>query len=92
MAGKGILLGNDGDIVIINGKMVIGDSEIQETAIIVDMNQGEHKFVPVLGPNLMQLIKSKASKFDIDQRLRVHLAKDGKDYSALKEKIKTEIR
>ena len=89
---KAILLDDEGDLLVSNGGIVIGDTEMQETAIIVGMNQGEQKFVPVLGPNLIQLLKTRSSKFYIEQRVRVHLAKDGKDYSALKEKIKTETR
>lgn len=87
--GKGILLGEDGDIIIRNGSMVVGDTEIQETAIIIAMNQGEQKFSPVLGVNLVQMLKSKASTVDIEQRVRVHLEKDGKDYNKLKHSIKT---
>lgn len=92
MAGKGILLGADGDIEVSNGQMIVGDSEMQETAIILGLNQGEQKLVPVLGPNLVQLVKTNASRFEIEQRVRVHLAKDGKDYAAIKHKIQTTIR
>ena len=89
MAGKGILLDDDNDIIVVNKSLIIGETEIQETGIILQMNQGEQKTVPVLGPNLVQLMKGNASKFDIEQRVRVHLAKDGKDYSAIKNKIET---
>lgn len=87
MAGKGILLGDDGDVLIRNKSVVIGDTIWQETAIILGMNQGEHKFFPVLGPNLIQLLKAKASRFDIEQRAKIHLGLDGKNYDQLKEQI-----
>jgi hypothetical protein len=88
MAGKGILLGEDGDLLIQNNSIVIGDTLWQETAIIMTMNQGEHKFYPVLGPNLIQLKKAKASRFDIEQRLKLHLGMDRKNYDLLKEQIR----
>jgi len=88
MAGKGILLNENNEPVIINGSMLVGDSELQEVAIILGMNQGDQKFNPMLGPNLMQLIKTSAPRFDIEQRTRVHLAKDGKDYQSIKDKLK----
>lgn len=87
MAGKGILLDENGDLLISGKSLQIGKSEMQEVGLILSMNQGEQKFLPVLGPNLIQLQKSKSSKFDIEQRVRVHLAKDGKDYAQIKEKI-----
>lgn len=87
MAGKGILLTTDNDLNIIGGAMVIGDTTMQETAMIIGMNQGEMKSVPMLGPNLMQMKKINASRFDIEKRLRVHLALDGKDWSQLKPEI-----
>ena len=87
MAGKGILLGEDGDLLIAGKSVQVGKTEMQEVAIIIGMNQGEQKFSPVIGPNLIQLENSKATRFDIEQRTRIHLAKDGKDYNAIKEKI-----
>lgn len=88
MAGKGILLSDNGDVLVRNKSLVIGDTIWQETAIILGMNQGEHKFHPVLGPNLIQLMKSKSSQLDIEQRARIHLGMDRKNYDQLKEQIK----
>jgi len=92
MAGKGILLDEHGELLISGRSMVIGETEMQETAIILQMNQGQLKSVPILGPDLVQLINTNAAKFDIEQRTRLHLAKDGKDYNNLKQKIQTTIR
>ena len=89
--GKGILL-NDGDLMVKSRTLAFGDTEMQEVGIILSLNQGEHKFSPLLGPNLIQLIKSKASKFDIENRVRVALALDGKDYDQIKNKIKSIIQ
>lgn len=92
MAGKGILLDDDFDLLVQGGSLVIGDTEMQETALILGMNEGELKTLPELGPNLIQLMKANASRVDIEQRARIHLGRDGKDYAALKTKIQTTIQ
>lgn len=92
MAGKGILIGDDGDVRIQNNSLVVGDSVLQETMIILGLNQGEHKFEPLLGPNLIQLIKSKAKRFDFERRVKIALALDNKDYQQIKHLIKTTIK
>lgn len=87
MAGKGILLDNDNDLKVLNGRMVVGDTLMQEVGIIVQMQQGHLKSVPLLGPNLIQLKKTNLSRFDMEQRLRVHLAIDKKDYKQVKRQL-----
>lgn len=87
MAGKGILLGENGDLLIKNKSVVVGDTEMQEVAIILQLNQGELKLYPLLGPNLIQLQKTNSSKFLIEQRLRLNLARDGKNYDDIKNKV-----
>ena len=89
MAGKGILLDENNDLLIVGKQMVIGDSQMQEVAIILEMNQGALKSKPILGADLIQLLKANASKVDVQRRVRIHLEKDGKDYNAIKNKIKT---
>jgi hypothetical protein len=84
---KDILLNEENDINIINGDFVIDSSLLQEVTIITKLNTGELKSDPLLAPNLIQLIKSNAKQFDIEQRLRIHLARDGKDYSEIKKYI-----
>ena len=84
---KDILLNSENDIDIVNGDLVIGESLLQEVAIITQLNSGELKSDPVLGPNLIQFNKSNAKRTEIDQRLRVHLARDGKDFNEIKKYI-----
>ncbi len=84
---KDILLNQDNDIDIINGDLVVGQSTLQEIALIVTLRTGQLKSDPILGPNLIQLLKSKANSTEVEQRLRVHLARDGKDYNEVKKYI-----
>lgn len=89
MAGKGILLNDENDLKIIGKQMVVGDSTMQEVAIILEMSQGSLKSNPLLGADIIQLLKANASKVDIVRRSRIHLEKDGKNYDEIKNKIKT---
>ncbi len=84
---KDILLNQDNDLDFLNGDVVIGESLLQEVSIIARLQSGELKSDPILGPNLIQLIKSNSKQADIEQRLRIHLARDGKEYNELKQYI-----
>ncbi|GLB51699.1 hypothetical protein NBRC110019_07380 [Neptunitalea chrysea] len=88
---KGILLNDDNDLQASNGGIVIGNTQMQEVALILQLSQGAQKFSPTLGPNLVQLKKTGAPRFDIEQRVRVHLAKDNIDYETIKQQLKTNI-
>jgi hypothetical protein len=91
MSGKGILLDDNNDLLIVGKQLKVGDSVMQEVAIILEMSQGELKSKPVLGADIIQLLKANASKTDFERRARIHLEKDGKNYSEIKNKIKTII-
>lgn len=84
----GIKLDSGGDLLITNGRMALGDTMMQEVAIILQMNQGEQKLEPLLGANLTQFIKGKAKSFEIEKRVKMHLAMDRKDYNQVKKNIK----
>ena len=84
---KGITLNQTGDLDVRNGSLHLSDTTFQEVGIILGLNQGEFKFYPVLGPNLMQLVKAKASRITIEKRIKRHLKIDNKDYDELKKHI-----
>ena len=102
---KGLLLDKDGDIRIAphtatDGKLTgfaVGDTLIQNAAIVLELNQGELKEDPVLGANLIRYIRSKAigilcpNKTVIEKQMKVHLKRAGIDYSELVDKINIEI-
>ncbi|GIZ09977.1 hypothetical protein [Flavobacterium sp. UMI-01] len=92
MAGKGILLDENNDLLITGGQMVVGDSIMQEVAIIIEMPQAALKSNPLLGADLIKLLKANTSKVDIERTIRIQLEKDRKDYSTIKNKIKTTIK
>lgn len=84
---KDILLNQENDIDIVSGDFFIGESLLQEVAIITKLKSGELKSDPILGPNIIQLLKSNVKQNEIEQRLRIHLSRDGKDYNEIKKYI-----
>ena len=84
---KDIVLDENNDILIQNGDFAIGESTWQEVGIILKMNQGELKSDPVLGASLVRKMKANANKLDIEQAVRLHLARDNKKYNELKHQI-----
>jgi len=96
MKHRGILIDDDNELVIIprrdssgkiTGGLVIGDTILQDTAIVLGLNQGELKEDPLLGPNLTALIRSKADKVKIERAIKVHLERAGIDYQQVKNSI-----
>ena len=80
-------LDDDNDLLIKDGEIVIADSEIQEVALLVGLTQGELKSDPVLGPNLFYLMKSRGNAGKITTTVKLHLARDNKDYDQIKNVI-----
>jgi hypothetical protein len=85
---KGILLDENNDLKIANGDLVIGDTLMQEVGIILQMNQGEFKFDPLLGANLVVNMRGIKNKSKIESLIDTQLTLDGKDYDEIKELIK----
>ncbi|TLP81350.1 hypothetical protein [Maribacter sp. ACAM166] len=88
---KDILLNDTGELTIANGDFVIGDSEDQEVQLILEMAQGELKEDPLLGADLFRLIHSNATDAELKLAVKLQLARDGKDYDKLKERIKIQV-
>jgi phage baseplate assembly protein W len=82
-----ILLDENDDVRIENGDFVIGDSLDQEVGLILRMNKGELKEDPVMGCDLIRLINSNTSEAELKQIIKLQLARDGKSYDELKERI-----
>lgn len=88
---KDILLTNNLDVAIANGDFVIGESLDQEVQILLEMAQGELKEDPLLGADLFRMINANATPTDLKQVVKVQLARDGKDYDRLKERLKLNV-
>lgn len=84
---KGIALDDNGDLLISNGSVVLKDTTAQEVELILTMNQGELKTQPLLGANLIQFLKSKPKQYEVEERVKLHLAMDNKDYHEIRKYI-----
>lgn len=89
---RGITLNEFGDLQVRNGRMVLSDTTLQETAIILGMNPGEDKFTPMLGPGLVRKIKGKANRVGVERLVKLHLALDNKEYDDLKKYIHLNVK
>jgi len=84
---KDILLTADNDLMILAGDFVIGESEIQEVAMILQMSQGELKIDPLIGANLTTTIRGVRNDARIKRHIEKQLEMDGKNYDAIKDKL-----
>ncbi|PCI11862.1 MAG: hypothetical protein COB73_00725 [Flavobacteriaceae bacterium] len=82
------LLDTNDDILIANGDFKTGDSLDQEVGLIIRTNPGEWKEDPIMGAGLIRKIKANVKDEEIEQIIRIQLARDGKNYNDLKERIK----
>jgi hypothetical protein len=82
-----ILLDDNNNIKIVNGDFLIGESMLQEVGIILRLNSGELPDDPVLAPNLIQLVNSANDKQEFEERVRLFLRRDNKNYEDIKKLI-----
>lgn len=83
-----ILTDKNNDLQVVKGDFATGASEMQEVAAILMANQGEYKEFPLIGANLIRSINSKKTRSDIEGRVKIQLALDGKDYNEIKNQLK----
>ena len=87
-----ILLDDNDDLNIVNGDFVIGESTLQEVGIILRLNSGELRNDPVLAPNLIQLVNSASKDQEFEERVRLFLKRDNKNYEDIKKLINIKKR
>jgi hypothetical protein len=88
-----ILLDENDDLLFdANGELVLGDCDLQEVGIIARINKGEVKSDPLLGPNLIELIHANAKPEEFKQRMKIALARDGKDFEEYREMINQRLQ
>ena len=82
--GKDILFDENGDLLIVGGDFVIGDSELQEVETILSMMQGDLKEDPIVGANLLHYEKSTLTPEQVKAKASIALQRDGKDFNKIK--------
>lgn len=84
---KGLILTTDGDLNVISKHLIVGDTLLQDASIVVQLKQGELKEDPLLGPNLLRLLRGKANKNETERLVKIHLSRAGISYEEVKSKL-----
>lgn len=74
---KDILLDDDGDLLIENGDLVIGEADNQNVALIFQAFKGEIRAMPELGFAAGKYLKTVNPKARFKRNLKIELERDG---------------
>ncbi|SDC52482.1 hypothetical protein [Williamwhitmania taraxaci] len=78
MKRNGILIGEDGDLLIGNGSLLVGDSNEQHVDAIISASKGEFKEFPALGVGVVNYLKKQSVSLEsIKREITVNLKADG---------------
>jgi hypothetical protein len=77
MNAQDYLLDDDGDLKIVNGDFVIGDSDLQNINDILISEQGWWKEFPALGAGISKLLKGKVIPTLVESLIKAQLESDG---------------
>lgn len=97
---KGFLLDTDNDLKItvkkdadgkISAGLVIDEAKLQDAFIVLKLNRGDLKEDPVLGTDLLFMIRSKLSKEKIIKTVKIGLRRAGIDFDEIKKEIELNI-
>jgi hypothetical protein len=73
--GAGILLDENGDIMVRNGSIVVGDASLQNQYLILLAQNGEFKEHPTLGVGISDILHDD-DELEWKKRIREEFAKD----------------
>ena len=74
-----ILIDADGDDIVKDGDVDIGDGTIDDCLIIFRTNKGDVKSDPLLGPNIIRMINAAQTPTEMKQELMLNLRMDAKE-------------
>lgn len=72
-----ILLNTDGDLLIRNGDLVVGNSDDQNVSDILQSQKGDYKRSPQIGLNAINFLSSTQNGQDIKTQVKLQLQLDG---------------
>jgi hypothetical protein len=78
MTEQDILLDSDGDLLIENGDLVLGPSDDQCVADIIESETGNWKEHPQVGVGIGKYMRSAGQFSELEREIRVQLAGDGR--------------
>lgn len=88
---RDILVSENNDLELMAGDFSMGESHLQEVGFILQSQQGNWKSDPLVGANMVELIKGKHNRTSVEKRVKVQLERDGKDYDAIKRLLKLSV-
>lgn len=91
MAERDFLLDTDGDLVIRNGAIAVGDSLTQEVSMLLLTNQGEMRHDPLCGCNLVRRKNSVISRSQFERVVRLQVERDGKLWAKVRDGINSKL-
>ena len=68
-----ILVTENNDLEIIAGDFSIGDTLLQEVGFILQSQQGNWKSDPLVGANMVELIKGKHNRTAVEKLLKLNI-------------------
>ena len=78
-----LLLDNTGDMEIVNGDFVIGESSVQHIGLMLQSNKGDWAQNPSVGIGLVDMVNDDGSNSDMLATIKRELKKDGCNISTL---------
>lgn len=93
---KGILLDGEYGLVVsprrdgngkITGGMLVGDTLMQETAIVLKLRPGDLKEDPKVGVGLTKYIRSAVNPAKVEIDIKQHLTRVGIDWEEVKDQL-----
>lgn len=88
---RDILVSENNDLELIAGDFSMGESLLQEVGLILQSQQGNWKSDPLVGANMVELIKGKHNRTAVEKRIKIQLERDGKDYDTIRKLLRLHI-
>lgn len=82
MTEQDILLDSDGDLLIENGDLLVGDCSDQCIADIIESDTGNWKEHPEVGVGIGKYMRAAGGFSELEREIRVQLAGDGRQLNS----------
>ncbi len=85
---RDFIVNADGDMVIRNGAVAVGQALTDDVALLLLTNRGELRLDPLAGCDLVRRLNGRATPVELERVVRVQVERDGKEWSRVKDGIK----
>ena len=93
---KGILLDENDDLKVVVKReaqglitqgIVLGETKIQDAYMVLKMNKGELKEDPIVGANLLRMLRGTANRERIKKTIKISLQRVGIEFDEIKHAV-----